>query len=210
MEDDRQDGELLDGGIPPLTRAIDLEKRARKFDKNHKALTHRAKNVADRRKSARKSHSDHPSHHTEEESPVYPHGLRSTLQPLAPASTRRRSYGGVREIPERHGRVEYNRWNPNGDGQNNTANVPPGSISATIKPTGVPMDTEQAAWEIQDAAGNELIIHRLEEIEERKTEMASIKHTAYALRGFGSFNVTFGRWLYGLALKNLRDVMPTR
>ena len=74
---------------------------------------------------------------------------------------------------------------------------------------GVPLATEQVAGVIHEATGNELIINRLEEIEERKDPeriwTKINKYTLYALRGFGSFNVTFERGLYGIELqKSLR------
>ena len=67
---------------------------------------------------------------------------------------------------------------------------------------GVPLAMDMASSEIQEVTGNELIINRPGEIEERKgPSMAWPKvnmYTTYALRGFGSFNVPMGRCLFGL------------
>ena len=52
--------------------------------------------------------------------------------------------------------------------QSKANNVPPELVKATVKPMGAPLATDQVFAEIHAAAGNELIIHRLEEIEERK------------------------------------------
>ena len=92
---------------------------------------------------------------------------------------------------------------------NKCINFPPELIKATIKPTGVPIATDQWSGEIQAATGNELIIHRLEEIEDRRdperVSAKATKYTTYALRGFGAFNVAMGRGLYGLEFqKSLR------
>ena len=95
-----------------------------------------------------------------------------------------------------------------GDGDK-CINVPPDLIKATVKPMGVPLATEQWAGKIQAATGNELIIHRHEEIEDRKDPervwAKATKYTTYALRGFGAFNLSVCRRLYGLELqKSLR------
>ena len=83
-------------------------------------------------------------------------------------------------------------------------NVQPDLIKATIEPTGDPLATDQVAGEIQESTGNELITHRLEEIEDRKdperVRTNATNYTTYALRGFGPLNVTFGRGLYDLEL----------
>ena len=96
-----------------------------------------------------------------------------------------------------------------GKEQGKANTLPPELVKATIHPMGVPLATDQISGGIQAATGNELIIHRLEEIEVRKGPeriCAKVKkYTTYALRGFGSFGVNFGRGLYGAELqKSLR------
>ena len=59
------------------------------------------------------------------------------------------------------------------------------------------------------ATENELIAHRLEEMEERKdpdrTWAKMGKYVTFALRGFGMFNVSIGRGMFGAELqKSLR------
>ena len=70
---------------------------------------------------------------------------------------------------------------------------------------GEPLATTQISGVIHEATGDELIINRLGAIEDRKDPerlWGKInKYTAYALRGFGSFNVTFGRGMHGVELQ---------
>ena len=105
----------------------------------------------------------------------------------------------------RTGNACYNLRNPMGGDVAKVRSVPPELIKATIKPTGVPLATEQLSGEIQDATGNELITHRLDEIEDRQSPervwTKATKYTTYALRGFGSFSVAIGRGSYGLELQ---------
>ena len=134
---------MLDGWISNLTRVMDLQKRAREFDKNHTELKRQTRNMAERRTSTHSSHIERPRLHAEEDRRVYPTGLHTALKPLTPARARRSSDGDIQAIPERHRRVEYNRWGPNGNDQNKIINVHPELIKATIKPMGVPLATVQ-------------------------------------------------------------------
>lgn len=67
------------------------------------------------------------------------------------------------------------------------------------------MAADQISGSSPASTSNELIINQLEEIEERtdpdRVGAKIKKYTAYYLRGFGSFDVTFGRGLYGLELQ---------
>ena len=109
MEDDQQGVGRLDGGVPPLTISMNLQKRARKFDKDPIEVTHKPKNLAERMQPTRPSHFERRIHHSEDANRSYPPGLQTTFQQHAPAATRRRSEGDVQLRPERNGRIEYNR-----------------------------------------------------------------------------------------------------
>ena len=47
-------------------------------------------------------------------------------------------------------------------------NIPQELIKAPIRPMGVPLATDMVSDEIQKATGNEKIINRLDELEDRK------------------------------------------
>ena len=196
MGDHHQAEGMIDGGLPPLKRVMNIQKRVREFGQKDEEDMHMT-NVAARRKSGQSSQSDRPTHHSEEYRRVYPTGLHTKLQPTVPGLTRRKSEGDAQSIPERPGKVGYNRRNLMGGDATKVINVPPELIRATIQPMGVPLETEQLSGEIQAETGNELIIHSLEEMGDRKDpERAwgkATKYTTYALRGFISFNVAFGR-----------------
>ena len=135
----------------------------------------------------------------------HPAGSCAKLKPAPPAPTRRRSEGDISYPLEIQGGEGI--WLPPGM---RVKYVPHEVIKATIKPMGAPLATDMMSAEIQEATGNELIINRLEEIEERKAPervWAKVnKYTTYALRGFGSFNLAMGRGLYSLEMrKSLRQ-----
>ena len=174
-----------------------------KFNREKADAAHGLKKMIQR--NATDSQSDRPSHHSQETKRGRPMGSFAKLEPMPTAPRRRRPEGDIVYPSERQG---------GGAGMG----VPPGMrshyvpqelIKATIKPMGVPLATDMVSAEIHDATGNELIINRLEEIEEGKGPgrvWAKVnKYTTYALRGFGSFDVAMGRGLFSLELqKSLR------
>ena len=88
-------------------------------------------------------------------------------------------------------------------------NAPKELIKTTIKPMNLPMGMHLAPSIIPTATEKELLANRLEEMEERKdpdrTWAKMGKYVTFALRGFGMFNVSLGRGLYGAELqKSLR------
>ena len=121
-----------------------------------------------RRKSGQSIQGERPTHHSDEDREMYPPCLHTTMKPVPPGMSRRKSEGDSPAVSEQTGKAEFNLRNPMcGDGAK-SLNAPPELTKATTKPTGVPLAKEQLAGKIQAAAGNELIIHRLEEIEDRK------------------------------------------
>ena len=89
------------------------------------------------------------------------------MNPILPAPERRRSEGDAHALSEEDGWIDGHPDIRTGEDPNQANNAPPGLAKATIKPTGAPLATGQISGEIQEEAGNELVIHRLEEIEER-------------------------------------------
>ena len=183
----RRCAEVLDGGISPLTRAMNLQKRVRKFDRKDVGATE-----------------ERSSHHSEDDSVGGPPGLTTSLKPITAVPERRRSDGDVRLSTERLGAVDYLSTAKICPESSKKIQVPPKLVKASIKPMGVPLATAQVSGEIQVAAENELFIHRLEELGERKDPervwTKVNKYTTYALRGFGNFNVSLGRGLFGVEL----------
>ena len=131
----------LDGGKSPLTRVMNLQKRARKFGKSGEEdipVNHRSA----RRKSGQSSHSERSGHHSEDDRTNYPPGLHTTLKPLAHGESRRKSEGDVTGVGESSGKIAPNLRHRMGGNEARRTNVPPELIKATIKPTGVPLATE--------------------------------------------------------------------
>ena len=180
--------EVLDGGLPPLTSVMNLQKRVRKFDRKEVGAT-----------------DERSIHHSEDEALCYPPGLSTTLKPVTPAPERRRSEGDVHLVVEKPGGSNCQPASRLGREPIKANSAPPELAKATIKPTGVPLATDQVSGEIQAATGNELITHRPEEIEERNDPervWAKVnKYTTHALRGYGAFDVSFGGGLFGAELQ---------
>ena len=97
----RHGGEAIDGGIPPLTRAMDLQKRVREFEKCGVGAKENGRKT-ERRRSVNSNNSDRPSPQSEGESSVYPPGLSAKLTPIPYAPERRRSEGAVQVRPGRY------------------------------------------------------------------------------------------------------------
>ena len=78
-------------------------------------------------------------------------------------------------------------------------------VKRPIKQLNVPLVSQQLDLPVLASSETELIVNRLESIEERKDperQWAKVnKYTAYALRGFGMFCPEVGRGVYGLELQ---------
>ena len=133
------------------------QKRALKFSKNHVELAQGSKNDAGGRKTNQSSQSERSGHRSGE-SRAYPTGHQAELKPLPSPPPRRRSGGGSRGIPKRHGGAGYKRWIPNGGVNSEIINVPEARINASVKPMGETLSTDQATCEIQAETGYEVII----------------------------------------------------
>ena len=119
---------MLDGGLSPLTRVMNLQKRVRKFDRKEVGAT-----------------DERSSHHSEDEEVCYPPGLSTALKPLTVAPERRRSEGDVRVLVEKPGGINYLPTSKLRQESNKTVNVPPELVKASIKPMGVPLATDQVS-----------------------------------------------------------------
>ena len=99
--------------------------------------------------------------------------------------------------------------NPDSFSSGRSYAVPRELIMTTIKPMNTPSVTQHLTAVIHVAAENELIAHRLEEMGERRgPERLWAKISKYATcspRGFGLFNISAWRGIYGMELqKSLR------
>ena len=78
-------------------------------------------------------------------------------------------------------------------------------VKKPIKPLNVPLVSQEIELPVIASAAYELIVNKLEAIEERKDperQWAKVnKYTAYALRGFGMFSPEVGRGVYGIELQ---------
>ena len=83
--------------------------------------------------------------------------------------------------------------------------IPSELLKQPIKPRGVPLETDQFEYLGEASAENELIVNKLESMEEKRDaekQRAKVnKYTAYAARGFGTFNPTLGRGVYWVDLQ---------
>ena len=112
---------MLDGGLPPLTRAMVLQKRVRKFEKSGTGAT-----------------DDRPVHHSDDEAVGYPPGLSTTLKPATQAPERRRSEGDVHASVDKHGGSSSQPYSRVCKERIKANNVPPELAKTTIKPMGAP------------------------------------------------------------------------
>ena len=127
LEEEDREWRRADGGSPPLTRVMNLQKRARKFNKDKADATQGLKRT--KHDMAADSQSDRPSHHSREREQGCLAGSSTKLKPVPSPPTRRRSECDAHYIYGRQG----------GEG----LGVPPGlrgkygphaRIKATIRP----------------------------------------------------------------------------
>ena len=99
------------------------------------------------------------------------------------------------------------RRNSTGDvtGAQSTGMLPFELVKKPIRPLLVPLASDQCEIRVATSTENELIVNRLEAIDDKKDPERQwnkvTKYSVFAARGFGTFNPTIGRGVYGIELQ---------
>ena len=187
-------GPMSSDGVSALGRVMELQKRAHtgKRTPRRKREQDIDTEAAEARSNSRESGMSRGSSECMREDDT---GTRlSPTQPLAETETRVAS-------PSRP------RRNSTGGCSNGvTTNVLPFElVKRPVRPLTVPLSSQEMDAPVHASTENELIVNKLEAIEERKDpdrHWAKItKYMAYASRGFGTFAPALGIGVYGIDLK---------
>ena len=162
MDDEDRNGCGVDGGSPPLTRAVNLQKRSMKFRREKIDATQGMGNQTHRKAAGRQS--DRSSPHSCGERRDLPPGSFAQPKSIIPTPDRRRSVGDI-VYPSERQRGGDETGGPPGI---RIRNVPRELIQSTIRHIGVPLATDMVSAAFHEETADGLIINRLEEIEERQ------------------------------------------